>query len=70
VEFLQKAMVAILKSQQLRGVLVYTTLLFIFVVAWVSYRWPALTVPAIATACILLGGEALLIYFSVRYMRR
>jgi hypothetical protein len=70
VGILQKAMVTILKSQQLRDVLVYTTLLFVFAVAWVSYRWPAVTVPAIAIACILLGGEALLIYFSIRHLRR
>ena len=70
VEILQKVMVTILKNQQLRDVLVYTTLLFVFAIAWVSYRWPALTVPAIVIACILLGGEALLIYFSIRHMRR
>jgi hypothetical protein len=70
VEILQKAMVTILKSQQLRDVLVYTTLLFVFSVAWVSYRWPAATVPVIAIACILLGGEVLLIYSSIKYLRR
>jgi hypothetical protein len=70
VGILQKAMVTILKSQQLRDVLVYTTLLFVFAVAWVSYRWPVVTVPAIAIACIVLGGEALLICVSIRHLRR
>ena len=69
-ETLQRAMVTILKSRQLRDVLVYTTLLFVFAIAWVSYRWPDATVPAVVIACILLGGEALLIYFSVQHMRR
>jgi hypothetical protein len=70
VGILQKVTVTILQSQQLRDVLVYTTLLFVFAIAWVSYRWPAVTVPAIIIACILLGGEALLIYFSIRHTRR
>lgn len=69
-ETLQKAMVVILNSQQLRDVLVYTTLLFVFATAWVSYRWPELAVPAILIACVLLCGEALLIYFSVKRSRR
>ena len=67
---LQKVMVTILKSQQLRDALVYTTLLFVFAIAWVSYRWPAVTVPAIVVACIFLGGEASLIYFSIKHLRR
>jgi hypothetical protein len=70
VEILQKAMATILKSQQLRDVLVYTTLLFVFAIVWVSYRWPDLAVPAVVIACILLGGEVLLICFSVKNMRR
>jgi len=70
VEILQNTMVTILKSRQLRDVLVYTTLLFVFAVAWVSYRWPAVTIPAVIIACILLGGEALLICLSIRKMQR
>ena len=69
-EILQNTMVTILKSRQLRDVLVYTTLLFVFAVAWVSYRWPAVTIPAVIIACILLGGEALLICLSIRKMQR
>jgi hypothetical protein len=70
VEILQKIMLAILGSRQLRDVLVYSTLLFVFAIAWVCYRWPAFTVPAVVIACILLGGEVFLIYFSIRKMRR
>ena len=68
-EFLQKVMAVILKSPQLRDVLVYTTLLVVFATAWVSYRWPDFAVPAIVIACLLLGGEALLIYFSIKRSR-
>jgi hypothetical protein len=70
VEILQKAMAKILESQQLRDVLVYTTLLFVFAIAWVSYRWPALTIPAMVIACVLLGGEAWLIYLTVKRLRQ
>jgi hypothetical protein len=69
VETLQNAMVAILKSQQLRNVLVYTTLLLIFATAWVIYRWPAVALPAMAITGVLLCGEALLIYFGVKRLR-
>ena len=62
-------MAAILKSRQLRDVLVYATLLLVFATAWVNYRWPALTVPALAIAGILLSGEAVLIYFTVKRLR-
>jgi uncharacterized membrane-anchored protein YitT (DUF2179 family) len=70
VEALQNAMVAILKTQQLRDVLVYTTLLLIFATAWVMYRWPAAAIAAIGIAGVLLCGEALLIYFAVKRLRR
>jgi hypothetical protein len=70
VEALQNAMVAILKSQQLRDVLVYATLLLVFATAWVTYRWPDLAVPAIAIAGILLSGEAVLIHLAVKRLRR
>jgi hypothetical protein len=69
VESLHKAIATILRTQQLRDVLVYTTLLFVFAIAWVSYRWPDLAVPAILIACVVLCGEALLIYFSLRRLR-
>jgi hypothetical protein len=70
VETLQNAMMAILKSRQLRDVLVYTTLLLVFATAWVTYRWPALAAPAIVIACLLIGAEALLIYSAVKRLRR
>jgi hypothetical protein len=68
-EVLLKAMVAILKSHQLRDVLVYTTLLLVFATAWVSYRWTALTIPAVVVACVLLSGEVLLIYLAVKRLK-
>jgi len=70
VETLQNAMVAVLKSQQLRDVLVYTTLLLVFATAWVIYRWPAMALPAFIIAAVLLSGEALLIYLAVKRLRR
>jgi multisubunit Na+/H+ antiporter MnhB subunit len=70
VEALQNAMVAILKSQQLRDVLVYSTLLLVFATTWVTYRWPDFAVPAIAIAGILLSAEAVLIYLAVKRLRR
>jgi multisubunit Na+/H+ antiporter MnhB subunit len=70
VEALQNAMVAILKSQQLRDVLVYATLLLVFATACVTYRRPDLAVPAIAIAGILLSAEAVLIYLAVKRLRR
>jgi hypothetical protein len=69
VETLQNAMVAILKSQQLRDVLVYTTLLLVFATAWVIYRWPAVALPAFIIAGVLLCGEALLIYSAAKRLR-
>jgi multisubunit Na+/H+ antiporter MnhB subunit len=69
VETLQKAMVVILKSQQLRDVLVYTTLLLVFATAWVIYRWPDMALPAVVVTGVLLGGEALLIYLAVKRLR-
>ena len=68
-EILLNALVAILRSQQLRDVLVYTTLLFVFATAWVIYRWPDLSVPAFVVAFVLLSGEALLIYLAVKRLR-
>jgi multisubunit Na+/H+ antiporter MnhB subunit len=70
VEALQNAMVAMLKSQQLRDVLVYSTLLLVFATTWVTYRWPDLAVPASAIAGILLSAEAVLIYLAVKRLRR
>jgi multisubunit Na+/H+ antiporter MnhB subunit len=69
VETLQNAMVAVLKSQQLRDVLVYTTLLLVFATAWVIYRWPDMALPAFIIAAALLSGEALLIYLAVKRLR-
>ena len=69
VETLLNAMVAILRSQQLRDVLVYSTLLLVFATAWIIYRWPDLAVPATVVAFVLLGGEALLIYLAVKRLR-
>ena len=68
-EILQKGMVVILASRQLRDVLVYSTLLFVFAIAWVCYRWPDATVPAVVIGCVVLGAEVLLIYFSVKRLR-
>jgi Ni/Fe-hydrogenase subunit HybB-like protein len=65
-EVLEKVVVAIFKSPQLRDVLLYATLLLIFATAWVSYRWPAFATPAIVIACALLSGGALLIYLVVK----
>jgi hypothetical protein len=45
-EVLQKAMITLLGSPQLRDVLLYATLVLIFATAWVSVQWPGLTIPA------------------------
>ena len=66
---LQKAMVTILASPQLRDVLLYTTLLLIVATAWVSSRWPDLAVPAIVTTLVLVSGEVLLLYFVIKRLR-
>ena len=68
-EVLEKAVVAIFKSPQLRDVLLYATLLLVFATAWVSYRWPALAIPAVAITCILLSGEGLLIYSVAKRLK-
>ena len=68
-EVLERIVVAIFKSPQLRDVLLYTTLLLIFATAWIPYRWPALAVPAVVIACVLLGGEASLIYFVAKRLK-
>jgi multisubunit Na+/H+ antiporter MnhB subunit len=70
VKTLQNAMAAILKTQQLRDVLVYSTLLLVFATAWVTYRWPDLAVPAMAIVGVLLSGEAVLIYLAIKRLRR
>ncbi len=61
-EVLDRIVVAIFKSPQLRDVLLYTALLLICAAAWVSYRWPDLAIAAVVIACVLLGGGASLIY--------
>lgn len=66
---LQKAMVTILASPQLRDVLLYTTLLLIVATAWVCNRWPDFAVPAVVTTFALIAGEGLLIYFVIRRLR-
>jgi hypothetical protein len=66
---LQKVMVTILGSPQLRDVLLYTTLLLIFTTAWVCTRWPDLAVPAVVTTLVLISGEALLLYVVIRRLR-
>jgi hypothetical protein len=63
-EVLQKAMVTLLSSPQLRDVLLYTTLLLIFATAWVCDRWPDLAIPAVIMTCFLVTGEASLIYLA------
>ena len=68
-EVLEKAVLAIFKSPQLRDVLLYATLLLIFATAWVSYRWPSLAIPAIVIACVLLSGEALIIYSVAKRLK-
>ena len=62
-EVLEKAVVAIFKSPQLRDVLLYATLLLVFATAWVCYRWPAFAVPAVVITCFIVSAEALIIYF-------
>jgi len=66
---LQKVMVTILGSPQLRDVLLYTTLLLIVATAWVANRWPDLAVPAIVTTLVVVGGEVLLLYFVIKRLR-
>ena len=66
---LQKAMVTILGSPQLRDVLLYTTLLLIFTTAWVCTRWPDLAVPAVVTTLVLISGEGLLLYVVIKRLR-
>jgi hypothetical protein len=66
---LQKVMVTILGSPQLRDVLLYTTLLLIVATAWVSNRWPDYAVPAIVTTLVLVSGEVLLLYFVIKRLR-
>lgn len=62
-EVLEKVVVAIFKSPQLRDVLLYATLLLIFATAWVCYRWPAFAIPAVVITCFIVSPEALIIYF-------
>ena len=66
---LDKVVAGIFKSPQLRDVLLYTNLLLIFTTAWVSYRWSAFAIPAVVFACVLLSGEALLIYFVAKRLK-
>jgi hypothetical protein len=68
-EVLQKAMVTILSSPQLRDVLLYATLLLVFATAWVSDRWPDLTTPAVVIAAVLLIGEAFLLYLARKALK-
>jgi hypothetical protein len=65
-EFLHRAVATILKSQQLRDALLYTTLLLIFATVWISDRWPDFTVPALIVTGIFIAGEAYLIYAARR----
>jgi hypothetical protein len=68
-DVLEKVVRAIFKSHQLRDALLYGTLLLVFATAWVSYRWPALAVPPVVVACVLLGAEALLLYLVAKRLR-
>jgi hypothetical protein len=68
-EVLQKVMVTLLSSPQLRDVLLYATLLLVFATAWVSDRWSDLATPAIVIASVLLIGEAFLLYFARKALR-
>jgi hypothetical protein len=68
-EVLEKIAVAIFKSPQLRDVLLYATLLLIFAAAWVCYRWPAFAIPAVVVACLIVGAEALIIYFVAKRLK-
>ena len=63
---LERAGIAIFKSPQLRDVLLYANLLLVFATAWVVYRWPDFAVSAVVITCVLLCGEALLIYRVVK----
>ena len=66
---LQKVMVTILGSPQLRDVLLYTTLLLIFTTAWVCTRWPDFAVPAIVATLVLISAEASLLYVVIKRLR-
>ena len=68
-EVLEKVVVAIFKSPQLRDVLLYATLLLVFATAWVCYRWPAFAIPAVVIACLIVSGEALIIYFVAKRLK-
>jgi hypothetical protein len=68
-EVLQKAMVTLLSSPQLRDVLLYMTLLLIFATAWVCDRWSDLATPAVVIASVLLIGEAFLLYYARKALR-
>jgi|SRR5580704_2953150 hypothetical protein len=68
-EVLEKVVVAIFKSPQLRDVLLYATLLLIFATAWVCYRWSAFAIPAVVIACLIVSAEALIIYFVAKRMK-
>jgi hypothetical protein len=68
-EVLEKVVVAIFKSPQLRDVLLYATLLLVFATAWVCYRWPAFAIPAVVIACLIVSAEALIIYFVAKRLK-
>jgi hypothetical protein len=50
-------------------VLLYATLLLVFAAAWVCYRWPAFAVSAVVIACVIVGGEALIIYLVAKRLK-
>lgn len=56
----------LLRSDRVRVALLNTTLLLLFASAWVSDRWPELTIPAIGIAFILVIGAAILLYVAAK----
>ena len=60
---------AILKNERARGVLLNATFLFLVATAWISDRWPQLTIPALAIAFAVVLGEVALLYFMAKRTR-
>jgi hypothetical protein len=59
-------MTKLLRSRFLRIAFLNSTLFIVFGMAWISDKWPALTLPALAAAFFIAVGEAAVLYFAAR----
>ena len=56
----------LLSNDRSRIILLNATLVILFATAWVSDRWPELTLPAILLALVVVVGQAILFYYFAR----